>query len=421
MKNITLISNLTDTAEFKKLQELGLLIHDAQHQFDLLSVYKDLIDEMAWSRLFAYLLDSTQNHGLGQSAFRKLIQLIPDLNLFLKSIPTDVTTQTICETEWSTEKSRRVDILLKLIDQRGTIEAVIGIENKVDSGEQKDQIRDYQKSLSKAFPKIPKVLIYLTPDGRASETADNNLNCPALFVSYATISTVCEEIKPQTTSQGQIFLSVLKHHIDKLTNNQMMDKEVIQLIQSLYKDPSHRHAIKLISQYSPNIRSVFDEILIKLSKLKTLPFTIDKTAIEYYPKTTSSPHEFKLYPDELSDIMHEKGFNPSYILRCENANPDFGHFFTLRVALWNSNIKVRDAAERSSLREKVTRNFAFPNTLGPNKHWSQWICIWTGNSYKLSDLGEKDVEGLSQLLINGIKQTYDQYRLGLMKLAKSQI
>lgn len=421
MNDTTLINNLTETTEFKKLQELGLLIHDTQRQFDLLSVYKELIDEMAWSRLFAYLLDSTQNHGLGQSAFRKLIQLIPNLKLFSKSIPADINTETLCVTEWNTENSRRVDILIKLIDSKGKIKAVVGIENKVDSGEQNDQIRDYQKSLSKAFPKIPKVLIYLTPDGRTSETADSDLNCPALSVSFDSISTVCEQIKTQTTTQGQIFLSVLKNHIDKLTNNQKMDKEALQLIKKLYKDPAHRQAIKLISQYSPNIRSVFDDISIRLSKSKSLPFTIEKTSIDYYPKTSSNPHEFKLYIDELSDIGHNKGFGPSYMLHCENANPDFGDIFTLRIALWYSDFKGKNATTRNSLRDKVSNNFAFPNPLGTDRHWSQWICIWTGNSYKLSDLGEKDVEGLTALLTNGIKQTYDQYKLGLKKLAKTRL
>jgi hypothetical protein len=392
-----------------------LLIHDTQRQFDLLSVYKELIDEMAWSRLFAYLLDSTQNHGLGQSAFRKLLKIIPELKVFSKSLPADKDTETLCVTEWKTENSRRIDILIKLTDKKGTIKAVVGIENKVDSGEQNDQVRDYQKSLIKAFPRIPKVLIYLTPDGRTSETADSDLNCPALSVSFDSISTVCELIKTQTTTQGQIFLSVLKNHIDKLTNNQIMEKEALQLVKKLYQNPAHRQAIKLIGQYSPNTRSVFNDISKRLGKSKVLPFTIDE--IVYYPDS-SNPREFKLYIRELRDIGNNKGFDPCYMLRCENENPDFGDIFTLRIALWYYDFKGKD---RSSLREKVSSNFAFPNSLGTDKHWSDWICIWTGNSYKLTDMGAKDVEGLTALLTNGIKQTYDQYKLGLKKLAKLRL
>jgi hypothetical protein len=36
-------------------------------------------------------------------------------------------------------------------------------------------------------------------------------------------------------------------------------------------------------------------------------------------------------------------------------------------------------------------------------------------------MGAKDVEGLTALLTNGIKQTYDQYKLGLKKLAKLRL
>ena len=419
MNDKTLINNLTETTEFKKLQELGSLIHDTQRQFDLLSVYKELIDEMAWSRLFAYLLDSTQNHGLGQSAFRKLLEIIPKLKVFSKSLPADKDTETLCVTEWKTENSRRIDILIKLTDEKGTIKAVVGIENKVDSGEQNDQIRDYQKSLIKAFPRIPKVLIYLTPDGRITETADDDLSCPALSVSFNSISVVCERIQKKTTGQGQIFLSVLKNHIDKLTNNQKMEKEALQLIKKLYQDPAHRQAIKLIGQYSPNTRSVFEDLTSNLKNSKALPFSMDEKSIYYHPSKSSNPQELAIRINELSDIV--KGFEPYIMLRCENKNPDIGDIFTLRLALWDLNYESRDAVSKQAVRDKVQNAFSFTNSLGTNKHWWEWICVWTGNSYKLTDMGAKDVEGLTALLTNGIKQTYDQYKLGLKKLAKLRL
>ncbi|MFN4084230.1 MAG: PD-(D/E)XK nuclease family protein [Bacteroidia bacterium] len=421
MTETELINRLIVTTEFRELQTVGLKIHDNQRQFDLLTVYKELIDEMAWSRLFAYLLDSTQNHGLDQSVFRKLLQQIPDLKRFLKSLPTEEDTKTICITEWKTENSRRVDILIKIIDVKGNIKAVVGIENKVDSGEQNDQIRDYQKSLIIAFPRVSKVLLYLTPDGRLTETGDDNIQCPCLSVSYDTISAVCEQTSPSTNGQGQIFLSVLKNHIDKLTNNKIMDKDALQLIRKLYKDPEHRQAIKLISQYSPNIRSVFDDLTLKLNNSKSLQFSMEKASIDYYPKTSPNPHELKIYIDDLIEIGHKKGFNPCYMLHCENPNPDFGDIFTLRIAIWYSNFKGRDAASRQAIREKIQNAFTFKNSLGTNKHWSQWICVWTGNSYKLTDMGDNDVEGLKALLINGIKATYQDYKTGLKKLAKSRL
>ncbi|MBK6345595.1 MAG: PD-(D/E)XK nuclease family protein [Bacteroidales bacterium] len=52
--------------------------------------------------------------------------------------------KSICITEWKTESIRRIDILLKIIDKQGNTKAVIRIENKVDSGEQRNQIKDYR-------------------------------------------------------------------------------------------------------------------------------------------------------------------------------------------------------------------------------------------------------------------------------------
>lgn len=421
MNETALIRKLTNTLEFKKLQVIGLQIHDNQRQFDLLSVYEELIDEMAWSRLFAYLLDSTQNHGLNQSAFRKLVKQIPDLKLFSKSLPSETDTKIICVTEWKTESSRRIDILIKIIDTNGKINAILGIENKVDSGEQNDQIRDYQKSLNIAFPKIPKALLYLTPDGRFTETADDDLNCPCYSVSFETISNICEQIIPYTNGQGQVFLSVLKNYIEKITNKQSMDKEALQLIKKLYKDPDYRQAIKLISQYSPNIRSVFDDLSLRINNSKTLPFSMDAVSIDYYPKTSPNPHEFKIYIDELIEIGNNKGFHPCFMLHCENPNPDFGDIYTLRIVTWYSNFKVKDAVSRQAVKDKVQNAFSFTNSLGTNKHWSQWICLWTGNSYKLTDLGDNDVEGLKALLIKGIKDNYEDYKTGLKKLAKARL
>jgi len=421
MNETVLINKFAETSEFKQLQSVGLQIHDNQRQFDLLSVYKELIDEMAWSRLFAYLLDSTQNHGLDQATFRKLLQQIPDLKQFVKSLPSETKTKTICVTEWKTETSRRVDILIKLIDKKGKINAVVGIENKVDSGEQNDQIRAYQKSISIAFPKIPKVLLYLTPDGRLTETGDNDIKCPCFPVAYDIVSKVCEQINSSIDGQGHIFLSVLKNYIDKLTNTQIMDKEALQLIRKLYKDPEHRQAIKLISQYSPNIRSVFDDLALKLNNSKVLPFPIKHASIDFYPKTSPNPHEFKIYIDDLRDIVDSKVFVPSYILHCENSNPDVGDIFTLRIAILYSNFKGRDVASRQSIRDKVQNGFSFTNSLGTNKHWSQWICVWTGNSYKLTDMGDNDVKGLKALLTKGIKDTYQDYKTGLKKLAKTRL
>ena len=60
---------------------------------------------------------------------------------------------------------RRLDILIKLLDGRGHLIGIIGIENKVWSGEQHDQLKHYQAALY-PFPTVLKILLVSTPDGR---------------------------------------------------------------------------------------------------------------------------------------------------------------------------------------------------------------------------------------------------------------
>ena len=418
MNKVELINKLSNTEEFIALQILGKKLHDNQRQFDLLSVYKDLIDEMAWSRLFAYILDSTQNHGLSQTAIKLLLENIHELATFRSSLPIDSVTKAICITEWKTEKGRRIDILIKLIDRNGNTKGVIGIENKVGSGEQENQIRDYQNSLIIGFQGLPKFLLYLTPNGRITRTSDENSECPCLSISYNIISTICEQIIRNSNGQAQVFLSVLKNHIDKLTNDLIVDKEVENLLSELYKKAEYRQAIKLIGQYSPSLKKVFDMISYSIKNEENISFISNDQCIDYHPRKSQNPQEFKIRPDRLSEICQSEGLDAWYILRCANTNPDIDDIFTLKLAVWDKNQKDKDPTARQAFAEKVQNAFSFGYPLNTNKNWSQWICVWTGNNYKLSDLGSDDFIGLKSLLLKGIEDTLDEFEKGLEKLAK---
>ncbi len=420
MNDTTLINKLTETSEFKNLQEVGMLIHESQRKFDLLTVFNELIDEMAWSKLFAYLLDSNQNHGLGQSAFRVLMQQLPELMSFSKSLPKEEGTRITCITEWSTESSRRLDILLKITDQKGKIKAVVGIENKVDSGEQNDQIRDYQNSLCFSFQNISKLLIYLTPEGILAQTSDENKKCPCVSVSYRVLSNVCEQLLLNSKGQGELFLEILKNHIDKLTNNQKMEKEISELVKELYFDKENRLAIKLINQYTPNVKNVFDEIETRIMASNNLPFSLNNIFFKYHPEKSNTPKEFKIYIPELYNIGNKNGFHGLYMLHSEQTKPDIDDFFSLRLMVGFYD-KRYNTYDKQAHRNKTLSMFKLPESFGTNKHWWNWTCVWTSESYKLVDLGKKDVEGLYKLLINGINATFDEYKEGLKKLARIKL
>ena len=90
-------------------------------------------------------------------------------------MPSEEESEIITTTEWYTKNGRRLDICIEIQDNKSKkIKAVIGIENKVNSGEQMNQISDYQKSLIKRYSNVPKLIFFLTPDGRNPNTSDSN-------------------------------------------------------------------------------------------------------------------------------------------------------------------------------------------------------------------------------------------------------
>jgi len=128
--------------------------------FNLFDLVEDAVCENAWSRIIGFLFDSSGNHGLG----------LKPLTLWAAdNLPGDFrdltqrATGSSCDLEWGTFEGRRLDILVRLLGESGDLIGIIGIENKVWSGEQPNQLCDYQHALVQAFPPVPKVLVFITP------------------------------------------------------------------------------------------------------------------------------------------------------------------------------------------------------------------------------------------------------------------
>ncbi|MCX6141976.1 MAG: PD-(D/E)XK nuclease family protein [Ignavibacteriales bacterium] len=122
----------------------------------------DLIepDENKLSDILAGLLDPKGGHGQGELFLRLLFK---QLNLGTNGMsPKEVTVQREAPTHGIMKYRRRIDILI----EAGSL---LAIENKVDSLEQRDQIKDYLEHLSYCGRgrTIKTALIYLTPDGRS--------------------------------------------------------------------------------------------------------------------------------------------------------------------------------------------------------------------------------------------------------------
>jgi hypothetical protein len=425
MTGIRNFDSLLLTPQFNDLQKMGMELTEERNQFDLVSVFEEIIDENAWSRLFAYLFDSNKSHGLKQRALREWLKIASDRNDFIKklvdSLPSEDDTEALTITEWTTENNRRLDIKIEIQDAlTKEIKAVIGIENKVDSGEQIEQLSDYQKSLSKFYKNVPKLIFFLTPDGRTSLTSDDALECRCISYSYLSIIQVCQKLKPNS---GQLFpfLSIMENHIAKLIKYNRMEKDIRNLIHELYSNPKYNEALKLIAQYSPSIQFVFENLRENFKSFNKSTILVKKYNYQESGKyITNEVCEFQYYLDDFENLSGQIDIHPRYYLKSKTLNPDIGDEITVRLILYCGILEGKDKRSKDLIREKILKVAEIPDSKGQQKHWWCFVNTWVGQSYVLKDLGNKDIDGLTKLLCSSINQTYEQLKLSLQKLAKNK-
>lgn len=142
----------------------------------------DLIepDENKLSDILADLLNPRGSHGQGDLFLRLFLQQL-DLGVGAK-LTRDANAHREAPTHGILKYRRRMDVLV----DAGVL---LAIENKVNSSEQLDQVKDYLEHLRYCTQRSHRrgVLIYLTPDGRRPESlerasfneaeADGSLRC----------------------------------------------------------------------------------------------------------------------------------------------------------------------------------------------------------------------------------------------------
>lgn len=141
-----------------------------QRQYDALHAsrfnYFHLLDpdENKLSEVLAFLLDPRESHGQGptflQLLFTQLQLPVPAAHAQSATVHCEAPTHLINNTR------RRIDVLIEA-------GKYIAIENKVDSWEQDDQVKDYLEHLARLAGKPEDaVLIYLSPNGRLPDSTD---------------------------------------------------------------------------------------------------------------------------------------------------------------------------------------------------------------------------------------------------------
>ena len=365
------------------------------NEINLFRMFDKYISENILSDFLALLFESNYRHGLGK-------ELVKEVFFFCKNDILEKSGNTIdiinCHstsvvTEWIVPgiRKRRIDILLQCLDENNVLSAVIGIEHKIDAKEQEKQVSDYQKALTIAFPDMPIMMLFLTRDGRVSETKDSNSICPQFDMGYFDLARIIEKILSSQHLQDELFilLKSFKNYLLFLSKKPNMDNQILQKIRNIYLDETQREAIKLIYENFPRISEVFESarIYIKIQSGEN----IDN--LEIYRQ-----YELKMRladNDELDYSLH-------LMLHSYEDNPTIGTHFSLRLMIWTD-----DEEQRIILRDNKTKIYSeFPTNM--LQDWSCWINLWSGIGVTINDMGDLDATSMGRLMLEKRKMLIDR-------------
>lgn len=135
--------------------------------FQVLSQGKSRLHEPSMSAMLGYLLDSNKDHGLGDSAIRKLLQTIDD-ERFKELISSGfIDSQVSLEEPYQLNGKRKdIDIQIILLDSEKKECHRIIIENKIKTGAANPkQLNEYYQAILTDEPSIKNLtMVFLTPN-----------------------------------------------------------------------------------------------------------------------------------------------------------------------------------------------------------------------------------------------------------------
>ena len=176
--------------------------------------------EIRHSNFLGWLLDPNESHGLGN---KFLVRILRDLALDEKNTldiikvsklnfnNIDVRREYPISSKNNNDKDKKIDILIIFRDDN----LVICIENKIDSKDSKQQLKDYRDYINETFKKeddkddveYKNIFVYLTPNG---DDPTNDTNEKEYWCNYSYKDDI---IKHLTHTQDSITDSIIKTYI----------------------------------------------------------------------------------------------------------------------------------------------------------------------------------------------------------------
>lgn len=225
-------------------------------QFNLFEALGAVRVEARHSDFLSFLLNPSNNHGLGDIFVKRLLQKVlsnaPSDNLPITPIDLDTwdLDDLSVQREW-----QNIDILLT--DDRNNLAVII--ENKVGSNEHSSQLQRYWATTNQHFANWKIIGVFLSPDG--DQPSDDNY----YPVDYITICEILENlVETRESTIGPDVLIAITHYNQMLRRHIVSGSEIEQLCKRIYH--KHQRALDLIYEYRPDQQEAIRKILESLIK-----------------------------------------------------------------------------------------------------------------------------------------------------------
>ncbi|NOZ28513.1 MAG: PD-(D/E)XK nuclease family protein [Chloroflexi bacterium] len=218
-------------------------------EFNIFEALGAVRQELRHSDFLAFLLDPSQNHGLGDAFLKRFLKrvLIRADHPPVSVIEIDVADMqdAIVLREW-----RNIDILVHDAENR----LVCTIENKVDAKEQSGQLSRYREVITHEFPDRRALFIYLTPEG---DEPSDEAYIPLSYGDIADLANTVRETHESTL--GADVSTLMKHYTAMLRRHIVSNSEIAELCRRIYR--RHKRALDLIFEYRPDLQWEIAEYL----------------------------------------------------------------------------------------------------------------------------------------------------------------
>lgn len=288
-KEIEKIQNFIFSNEFKELQKM-------EKEFNCYKALGIEYTELPHSNILAYFFNPDESHGCEDEFLKAFIEEICKKNKsilpFEKLINLDSSGVRIFR-EYQSGSQRRIDIIIDFYKSK----TVFAIENKIESGEGCEQLKDYQEIIDKTFRDYHlKVLLFLTPAGGESLTVQRNLSVSYMPISYSIILNAFNSIS--NISNDKMVNLFIENTIEHIKEDIMGEGKKQNLINQIWSNPEYACVIRGLIEHRPMLNPIFYE------KCKDKIIEVIKNEYKCEVKTDYYPlrgdmKEIKFHPQNL--------------------------------------------------------------------------------------------------------------------------